>query len=338
VASAKSAVRDFLAYLGISITTTALSELIRKTGADHRNEDFTTDRKLTAFGKGPPSTNGRYVGYLKAVFEKNDCPLTKASAPPQATKKIKRISAGILKAIYDSLPRDELRLLTDLCTHVPERVQAVCVKTPISAWEDNGRYTVIRFDPEKTKVHYEHIGILPKRLADKIREYTKQTGRYPNAPFPNADTLWQEITKWTTEHYGIHLTSQYCRKEFQAKAKKTQMPPNDWDFLMGHKQKVGNQAHHYDAEDDPTLIHEYDQYLAPYLGLGNTREPDEAETPFRNDELEQLQRENAQLKGQILKLAQLLTQHLGESQNMNTDDAGETDSLSHPLFFYLGPA
>jgi len=65
IASAKSAVRDFLTYLGTPITTTALSELIRKTRADHRNEDFTTDRKLTAFGRGPPSTNGRYVRYLK---------------------------------------------------------------------------------------------------------------------------------------------------------------------------------------------------------------------------------------------------------------------------------
>jgi hypothetical protein len=307
-------VRDFLTYLGAPITTTALSELIKKTRADHRNEDFTTDRKLTAFGKGPPATNGRYVGYLKAVFERNDCPLVKASAPPQTTRKTKRISAGILKAIYDSLPRDELRLLTDLCTHVPERVQAVCVKTPISAWEDQERYTIIRFNPETTKVHYEHIGILPRGLADRIRQYAIETGRHPEAPFPNADTLWQEVTKWATEHFGIHLTSQYCRKEFEAKAKKTPMPPNDWDFLMGHKQKVGNQAHHYDPEDDHALIREYDRYLAPYLGLGNTKEPDEAGPPFNNIQLEQLLQDNAELKEQIVKLTKLLTERVTASQ------------------------
>ncbi len=247
---------------------------------------------------------------MKAVFEKNDCPLTKAFAPPEVTKKTKRISAGILKAIYDSLPRDELRLLTDLCTHVPERVQAVCNKTPISSWEDHERYTVIRFDPEKTKVHYEHIGILPRELADHIRQYAKDTGRFPNAPFPNADTLWQEITKWTADHFSVHLTSQYCRKEFEAKAKKTPMPPNDWDFLMGHKQKVGNQAHHYDPEDDPALIREYDRYLAPYLGLSNTREPDEAGTPFKDNELEQLRKENAELKVRLDTLIQILTERL----------------------------
>jgi hypothetical protein len=95
-------VRDFLTYLGTPITTTAVSELIRKTRADHRNEDFTTGRKLTAFGKGPPSTNGRYVGYLKAVFEKNDCPLTKASAPPQATKKTKSFQRNPIKVGQDS--------------------------------------------------------------------------------------------------------------------------------------------------------------------------------------------------------------------------------------------
>ena len=186
------------------------------------------------------------------------------------------------------------------------------MKTSISAWEDHGKYTVIRFDPETTKVHYEHIGILPSELAERIREYSRQTGRYPNPPFPNADTLWQEITRWTADNFGIHLTSQYCRKEFEAKAKKTPMPPNDWDFLMGHKQKVGNQAHHYDPEDDSALIREYDRYLAPFLGLNNTREPDEAEanTPFKDDGLEQLRKENTELKEQIIRLTDLLTRQL----------------------------
>ena len=88
------------------------------------------------------------------------------------------------------------------------------------------------------------------------------------------------------------------------------MPPNDWDFLMGHKQKVGNQAHHYDPEDDPALIREYDRYLAPYLGFNNTREPDDAENPFKNPQLDQLQKENQELKEQILKLTKLLTEKI----------------------------
>ena len=160
----------------------------------------------------------------------------------------------------------------------------------------------------------------------------KETGRFPNAPFPNADTLWQEITKWTVEHFGIRLTSQYCRKEFEAKAKKTPMPPNDWDFLMGHKQKVGNQAHHYDPEDDPALIREYDRYLAPYLGLGNTREPDEAGTPFKDSQLEQLQQENATTQGTTPETHTTPNAILGRFQDMSTDEMGETDSLRSPCF------
>jgi hypothetical protein len=81
---------------------------------------------------------------------------------------------------------------------------------------------------------------------------------------------------------------------------------------MGHKQKVGNQAHHYDPEDDAALIREYDHYLAPYLGLNNTTEPDEAASQFKDYQLEKLQLENTQLKEQLLILTQFLTQQLRE--------------------------
>ncbi len=289
------------------MTETALSELLKKTRQQHREDNFETDLALRTFSKKKPeNTYANYSGLIKGIFKANNCPLAASIKQPTARKE-KRISAGILKAIYDSLPRDELRLITDLGAFVPERVAAVCGKTPISAWEDfNDKYTLIRFDPAQTKVHYEHIGILPRTLADRVRSYAQQTGRYPNAPFPNYETLWREITKHALANYGIRLTSKYLRKEYTAKAKKTPMPANDWDFLAGHKQKVGNQAHHYDPEDDTSLVKEYDRYLAPYLGLGNTKEPDEPSEPFKNNQIDQLIKENAELKEQILKLTAIL--------------------------------
>jgi hypothetical protein len=94
---------------------------------------------------------------------------------------------------------------------------------------------------------------------------------------------------------------------------KTPMPPNDWDFLAGYKQKIGNQAHHYDPEDDANLVREYDRYLAPYLGLSNTREPDEASEPFNNEQVAQRLKENQELKQQIIKLTKLLTEVLAKN-------------------------
>jgi integrase len=272
------------------------------------------DRALKAFSMlPPPTTHGQYAAHIKGVFKANHCRL-EANITQRLPPKTKRISAGILKAIYESLPREELRLITDILAFCPERVTAVCEKTPISAWEDfNDKYTIIRFDPARTKVRYDHIGILPRQLADRIRQYAIATGRGTNAPFPNHETLWREITKHSLDNYGIRLTSKYLRKEYVAKAKKTPMPPNDWDFLAGHKQKVGNQAHHYDPEDDTNLIREYDQYLAPYLGLGNTKEPDEAGTPFKDQTLEQANKKITELTEQVLELTKLLTKALAKT-------------------------
>jgi hypothetical protein len=310
---ATAAARLFLTHLNKPTTETALSELIAQVRKQHREDDYSTDRALRTFSKKQPETShSMYAGLVKGIFKANSCPLTASIKQPLARKE-KRISAGILKAVYDSLPREELRLLADFCAFTPERVSALCKRTPISAWEESDNYTIIRFDPAKCKVKYEHIGIMPRQLADRIRSYAKDAGRGEGAPFPNHETLWREITKHALNKFGIRLTSKYCRKEYVAKAKKTPMPPNDWDFLAGHKQKVGNQAHHYDPEDDDNLIKEYDRYLAPYLGLGNTREPDEAADPFRNPQFEQLQKENQELKEQILKLTKLLTERLTNS-------------------------
>ena len=288
------------------MTPTALSDLIKNTREQHREDNYDIDQKLKAFSKIKPCFVQR-AGLVKGVFKANSCPLNANLEQPRPRKE-KRISAGILKGVYEALPRDELRLLTDLCAFVPERYRAVCVKTPISAWEDyNDKYTIIRFDPAKTKVHYDHIGILPRTLADRIREYAKQTRRYPDAPFPNAETLWREVTRLALDNFGVRLTSKYLRKEYTAKAKKTQMPTNDWDFLAGHKQRIGNQAHHYDPEDDDNLVREYDKYLAPYLGLWNTKDPDEAGEPFKADaELRAIRRENSELRTRLDQLMQLL--------------------------------
>jgi hypothetical protein len=88
------------------------------------------------------------------------------------------------------------------------------------------------------------------------------------------------------------------------------MPVNSWDYLMGDKQTHGHNAGTYTLEDYSELIEEYNQYLTPYLSIGDPREPDEPKEPFKNSEFEQLRKENAELKGELLKLTKLLTEKL----------------------------
>jgi len=310
VMQATSGTLGFLRYLGREITDTALSELIKETRGQHRNDDFTTDKALRRYiAEAKVATQLKHASYMKGIFKANGCPLT-ASVPQPKPTKTKRISPGILKAIYEALPRDELRLIMDYLAHAAERRAALCALTPIGAWEDAGDFTIIRFDPTTTKVNYEHISIIPKSLADAIREYARSAGRGTDAPFPNYVTLWREITKLATQRFGTRLTATYMRKRFLSIAKQTPMPPNDWDFLAGHKQKVGNYAHHYQLEDDAQLVEEYGKYLTPFLSISDPREPDNPREPSLYTELAQLRRENQELKEQLLKLTKLLTERL----------------------------
>ena len=86
------------------------------------------------------------------------------------------------------------------------------------------------------------------------------------------------------------------------------MPVNSWHYLMGDRQTHGHNASTYTLEDYSELVKEYDRYLAPYLSIANPIEPNEPREPFRQASgLDDLKRENAELKDQIMKLTKLLT-------------------------------
>jgi integrase len=324
VMQATSGALDFLLYLGREISATSLSELIKETREQHRNDDFTTDKALKRYiAEAKVHTKLKHASFVKGIFKANGCILT-ASVPQWRPAKSKRISPGILKAIYEALPREELRLLIDFCAHAAERKTALCRLTPLTSWEDDGEFTVIRFDPTQTKVNYEHISIIPKPLADEIRSYARATGRGEGAPFPNVETLWREITKVAAHQFGIHLTANYMRKRFVSIAKLTPMPPNDWDFLAGHKQRVGNWAHHYQLEDDNQLVEEYEKFLAPFLSISDPKEPYAPKEPLGNKQLELILKENTELREQILKLLGLLTETWPKQAKAPTLDSPKT--------------
>jgi hypothetical protein len=311
VENARAGVREFLAALGVPITPTALNELITKTRQQHRNDDFATDAALERYAAQPPTTHNTRARLVAEIFKRNRAPLMCKFVPIAKGRKTKAISPGILKAIFNRLPRRELQLLIDLQNHSPERID-VLATTSFAAWERvNPEYYAIHYDPTACKVAYDHIGLVPAALGDEILDYGKKLGR--TFPFPNYETLWREIRDFSLKTFGIRLTSTYLRKRFLSIAGRTEMPVNDWDFLAGHKQTLGNHAEAYQLEDYSTLIQEYTTYLLPYLSITEPRDPFEAKQLLKPSiGLEQLQKENQELREQILKLTKLLTEKLSD--------------------------
>jgi integrase len=296
--------KRFLAFLGLPIDAKSLTSLIIQTRQQHKNDDFTTDDALLRFVSQKPTTSyASWGAAIKGIFKANRTPL-QASFNTTFTHSTKKIGSGILKALYESLDAEHQALI-DLQAYAGERIAAICRLTPITAWEDfDNKYTLIHIRSEDTKARNSHICIIPKKLADWIRQYCKTTNR--TVPFPNCETLWRDITKLALDKFGTRITSHYLRKRFHTIAGKTPMPVNEWDYLMGDRQSYGHNAGTYTLEDYSGLVKDYDRYLAPYLQIGNPKEPDEPKEPVQSQQLEQLLKENQELKEQIIKLSKLL--------------------------------
>ena len=304
---ALSGTKHLLRFLGIPITDHALTDLITETRRQHRKENFATDDKLLEFvGQKPIMSYASWGASIKGIFKANRCPL-QASFNTTFTHSTKKIGSGLLKAIYGTVSTEEQKLMESQA-YAGERLAAVSL-TPISQWEDfDNRYTLIHIKACDTKARNEHVCIIPRSLADWLRDYCKQTNR--DRPFPNCRTLWHEITQVVLTKFGIHLSSHYLRKRFHTVAGKTAMPVNSWDYLMGDRQTHGHSAGTYTLEDFSELVQEYDRYLAPHLSINEPIEPDEPKEPCNNKRLEALLKENADLKEQILKLSKLLIEGL----------------------------
>jgi len=306
-------IRCFLQHLNRPITGTAVSELINETRERHRHDDFTTDNALLEFVAKPPViTNCQYGAYVKGIFKANRTPL-QASFNTSWTHSTKKISVGILQAIYRAAT-EEQRDVMDLQAYAGERITCIASLVTINQWEDAGDYVLMHVQARQTKARNAHICIIPKALAERIRERARAAGR--NRPFPNHDSIWREITKLALAKFGVRLTSHYLRKRFHTIAGKTTMPVNSWDYLMGDKQSLGHNARTYTLEDFAELINEYDRFLAPYLSIGEAKEADAPKDPMRSsaktDEIEALRKENAELKTQLIENNRLMQKLLAK--------------------------
>jgi hypothetical protein len=297
-----NAIRRFLQFLNRPITTTAVSDLIAETRERHRRDDFAIDNAILQFVSTPPAiTHSGYGAWVKGIFKANRTPL-QASFNTCFTHSTKKISPGILQAIYLAATLEQ-RDLMDLQAYAGERITCLASLVTLDQWEDCGKYVLIHIESSQTKARYEHVSIIPKVLADRIRERAKAAGR--SRAFPNHDSIWREITTLALAKFGVRMTSHYLRKRFHTIAGKTTMPVNSWDYLMGDKQSLGHNAGTYTLEDFADLIAEYDRFLAPYLSIGEPKEPDEPRAPIQGspkaNELELLRRQNDELKAQIIE-------------------------------------
>lgn len=85
------------------------------------------------------------------------------------------------------------------------------------------------------------------------------------------------------------------------------MPTNHWDLLMGSQKQTGHCAENYSLEDFSELVHEYDRFLAVPLNLSAPSLPTESN---ESQEILRIREENLQLREQIRKLINLLTEKL----------------------------
>jgi len=192
----------------------------------------------------------------------------------------------------------------DYQAYAGERIACLCTNIETGQIElVSEKYAIIHIQARQTKARNNHICALPRPIADRILAVS--SAKHRTRPFPNYPTVWREITRTAMEKFGVRLTSHYLRKRFHAIAGKTPMPANSCDYLMGDKQSLGHNAGTYTLEDFTDLINEYDRFLAPYLSIGEPKEPDVPKDPIRSsakiDEIEALRRENAELKAQLIE-------------------------------------
>ncbi len=258
---------------------------------------------------------------MKGVFRSNHCPL-QANVDNHYRAKTVKIDKTILQAIYEAQD-EEKKLLMDYQAFAGERIGCLSGTTgnnpsqgtsgmtleQIEPFDD--KYSIVRVLSHQTKARYEHVCVIPRPIAESVISNAKARGR--THPFPSFERHWREITDYSHQKHGVRITSHYLRKRFATIAQKTEMSVNSWDFLMGDRMTEGHEANVYTLEDWSELVKEYDQHLAPYLSISKPREPDEPTEPFQQSApMTQLQKENSELKEQIVKLTKLLTEKLTE--------------------------
>jgi len=300
---ALTAVKKFLDKLGKPVTETAISELIEQKRNNPKDTRLEQELKLWK-AEATSSTILNYVATILGIFRHNFTPL-EVHIHVTSNHRTIPISEPILRSIHSELTQDEKDAL-DLMTYGAERRNALS-HIPLENVHlvENSDVAILDIPARLSKTATEHPSIIPKELAERLLD--KATRLNYNCLMPNFNSVFRRITAKALQRHKVRLTSHYLRKRFETIAERIpadQMNPNHWVILMGSRPTVGHIPQIYSLLNDRELVEEYETQLMPKLALsGETTKP-QASKPA------QLQKENQELKEQLLKLTKLLTEKL----------------------------
>ena len=291
----------FLRRLNKPITTTAISELIAFKKANP--SDTTLEQELTLWkAEATSSTVLNNVARVCGIFRKNFTPLdihVHVSSDHQTIP----IAEPTLLAIYNDSQQRE-RDAIELMAFGAERVAALG-RLPLENVRlvENSTVAILDIPAHLAKTGHRHPSIIPKSLAERLLENAQRLGY--KTLLPNYHSVWERISEFAKTAYRVELTSHYFRKRFETRCEKIPanlVNPNHWVILMGSTPTVGHIPTIYSLLSDKELIREYEEQIMPRLLL------DGNELKTAPSETDQLRKENAELKEQLLKLTKLMTE------------------------------
>lgn len=296
----------FLEFIGAKVTTHAIYDMVQRKEANPN--DTTVEKYLRIFKMQPNThTHSIYTATVLGIFRRNFAPL-KMHIHVQSNRKTLPISEPILLAIRnDPELSEEHRFAIDLMAYAGERLTALN-KTPLAEIHlvENTKSALIDIPAALSKTGNNHPSVIPKQLAEAMIQNAQQYGY--DCLLPNAKSIWARITQLAKTKHNVRLTSKYFRHRFQTVGSHTNandMSPNEWTVLMGDRPKVGHLPDIYELMADTSLIHRYEQFLAPRLALSS--DPINTTNSRQESEIELLKEQIAELTEQNRNLTRLLS-------------------------------
>jgi hypothetical protein len=305
----KSKVTTFRAWtrffhrLGLTVTTTSVTECVKQKKDYPRDTTFEEELSLWKSDDNDSPSVQSHIGRILGTFRWNFARLDLTIHIQANAAKTKPIAEPVLLSIYNALEQRDKDAL-ELMAYGAERKTAIG-HIPLANVHlvENSKVALLDVPAALAKTGQQHPSAIRKELAERLLDEAQQFGY--SCIMPNIDSRWKRISKIAKERFLTRLTSHYLRKRFETRCERIPadiVNPNHWMILMGSKPTLGHMPDIYSLLSDRELVSEYENEIIPRLELTGQ------ETKPRTSQLDQLRRENAELKEQLLKLTKLLTE------------------------------
>ena len=298
----------FLHRLGRPITTTVVSECIKQKKDCPRDTSFEEELSLwKSDDENNPSVQS-HIGRILGTFRWNFARLDLTIHIQSNATKTKPIAEPILLSIYNALEQRDKDAL-ELMAFGAERITAIG-HVPLANVHlvEGSSVALLDIPAAIAKTGVQHPSAVPKELAERLLDEAQQFGY--SCIMPSINSRWRRISQIAKEQFQTTLTSHYLRKRFETRCERIPadiVNPNHWMILMGCKPTLGHMPDIYSLLSNRELVTEYENEIVPRLELtGQEIKP-------RTSELDQLRRENAELKERLIQLTTVFTERLGAS-------------------------